>query len=185
MHKDERLLVVGGAGRNVGKTEFVCRLIAKFATNRDIYGLKVSTIFPDEALFHGTHADDEPVHQLFEETRRELAKDTSRMLRAGAKKVYYLRSDDSGIKESFEYFRNLVPENAIIICESNSLGQVVIPGLKIMVRSTNGQVKPRAIAQLKEADIVVVSDGSSGFPELDSIQLADNNTWQVNSPNGT
>jgi len=184
MKKDERLLVVGGAGRNVGKTEFVCRLIAKFAATRDIYGLKVSTIFPDEALYHGTHADNEPVHQLFEETRRELAKDTSRMLRAGAKEVYYLRSDDLRIKESFEYFRNQVPANAIIICESNSLGQVVIPGLYIMVRSTDGQVKPRAIDQLKKADIVVVSDGISGFPELDHIQLSDNNSWQVNTPQG-
>lgn len=177
MIKDNRVLIIGGAGRNVGKTEFVCRLINKFSTDQEVFGLKVSTIFPDEELFHGNHDSKEPKHHIFEETRRETAKDTSRMLRAGAKKVFYLRSDDSGIKTSFNYFRKELPDEAIIVCESNSLAQAIHPGLYVMVRSIRGAVKPRAVAQLDRADLIVVSDGSSGFAEIETIEFNDEHGW--------
>lgn len=179
MIREKRLLIVGGAGRNVGKTEFVCRLIARFAGQHDIYALKVSSVYPDEGLFHGSHADDEVMHQLFEEQRRETGKDSSRMLRAGAVKSYYLRSDDEGIREGFAYFCQQLPEKAIIVCESNSLGQFVHPGLYVMVRSVSGEVKPRAVSQLARADLVVVSDGGSGFPELEEIDLSVHSGWQL------
>lgn len=184
MNFNKRLLIVGGAGRNVGKTEFVCRLIQKFSAQSEIYGLKVSSIFPDEELYHGTHDKDEPVHHLFEEKRRDISKDTSRMLRAGAQKVYYLRSDDSGISANFDHFCTLVPENALIVCESNSLNQVVTPGLFIMVKSLNGKIKPRAVKQLDKADLIVVSDGQFGFPELDQFELSAEKGWQLDSPAG-
>jgi hypothetical protein len=176
---NNRLLIVGGAGRNVGKTEFVCRLIEKFARQQEIYGLKVSSIFPDEELYHGTHPGDEPARHLFEETRTDTSKDTSRMLRAGAARVFYLRSDDAGIKEIFSLFLGQLPEGALIVSESNSLSQFVRPGLHVMVRAVDGQVKPRARAQLEGADLVVVSDGVSGFPELDRIELDGNREWQL------
>lgn len=53
MLKNKRLLVVGGTGRDVGKTEFVCKLMGKISEYRPVYALKVSAIFPDEELYHG------------------------------------------------------------------------------------------------------------------------------------
>ncbi len=179
MIDNNRLLIIGGTGRNTGKTEFVCRIIQKFSANHDIFGLKVSSIFPDEELYHGNHSVNEPQYGLFEETRCETTKDTSRMLRAGAKRVFYLRGDDQVIKDSYEFFCDKLPTRAIIVCESNSLAQVVQPGLFLMVRSSNGTIKPRAVEQLEKADLIIVSDGSSGFPELDGIQLTLDNGWQL------
>ncbi|SHO46749.1 P-loop NTPase family protein [Desulfopila aestuarii] len=166
----KNLLIVGGTGRNVGKTEFVCRLIAKLSLQTDIYALKVSAIHPDEEIYHGDHGGDcSSLGQLAEESRQVGNKDTIRMLRAGAKRVFYLRSDGSGIEKGFQEFLNTIPEEAAIICESNSLGDVVDPALLIVVKAAAGQVKPRAIAQLERADLVIISDGQSGFPQLEKI----------------
>lgn len=181
MTQCKQLIIVGGTGRNVGKTEFVCRLIAKISTQISVYALKVSAIFPDEELHHGTHSEDEPALHLFEETRFSTGKDTSRMLRAGAMKVFYLRSDDAGIHAGFVQFMKHVPANAVVVCESNSLGQFVRPALSVVVKSVSGPVKPRSVAQLASADLVVVSDGVSGFPELALIGYSEKEGWELSA----
>ena len=178
MNTNDKLLIVGGTGRDVGKTEFVCRLIQKISTERPVYAIKVSSIFPGEELYHGTHSEGDSSLYLQEETNRKSDKDTSRMLKAGAARVFYLRTDDTGIQPGFDQFLMKIPDEAAVVCESNSLGHFVKPALAIMVRSKAGGVKPRAIAQLKCADLVVVSDGTSGFAELESIFYSQKDGWK-------
>lgn len=174
-----QLLTVGGTGRNVGKTEFICRLIKKISIQRPVYAIKVSAIYPDEEVYHGEHPADEPGLHLFEETNRTSDKDTSRMLQAGAVRVFYLRTSDSGIKVGFEEFLRLIPERSAVVCESNSLGQFVKPAISIMVKPVSGEIKARAVAQLQCADLIVVSDGISGFPELALISFSEAIGWIV------
>lgn len=179
MKTNDNLLIVGGTGRDVGKTEFVCRLITRVSAERPVYAIKVSSIFPGEELYHGTHSGDDSSLYLLEETNRESDKDTSRMLKAGAARVFYLRADDTGIQPGFDQFLRKIPIGSVVVCESNSLGHFVKPALSIMVRSKGGEVKPRATVQLKYADLVVVSDGTSGFPELKSIYFCKKDGWKL------
>ncbi len=178
MLKNKNLLIVGGTGRDVGKTEFVCRLIKEISTQLPVYSIKVSSIFPGEELYHGTHSADESKLHLFEETNRNTKKDTARMLNAGSTKVFYLRADDMYIPSGFNEFVGQVPERAAVVCESNSLGQHVKPALSIMVRPASGQIKPRSVNQLECADLVVISDGASGFSELASITFSETEGWK-------
>lgn len=46
MMKLQNMLIIGGASRNVGKTELVCSLIKKFSREREIITLKISGIDP-------------------------------------------------------------------------------------------------------------------------------------------
>ncbi|MBE0584807.1 MAG: hypothetical protein IH612_13755 [Desulfofustis sp.] len=179
MIDDSRLLIVGGSGRNVGKTEFVCRLIQKVATRHEVFALKVSAVFPDEKPFHGDHTEDAANGYLFEETSRDKEKDTSRMLRAGARRVFYLRSGDDGILQGFTAFKRQVPPDAVIVCESNSLVRFVNPGLFILVKAERGSVKARVHSLLDRADMVVISRGHAGFPELERIVLDRHNSWML------
>jgi hypothetical protein len=176
---DNTLLIVGGTARNVGKTEFVCRLIKKTSANNSVYALKVSAIFPDEGIHHGDHSGEPEDQHLFEEKRHDTAKDTSRMLRAGAKRVFYLRCEDNCILEVFNRFRKQLPADTAIVCESNSLAKHVQPGLLIMVTKDGEEVKPRAKARMDHADLIVVSDGSSGFKELDQIHYDKDKHWYI------
>ena len=93
METMDRLIIVAGSGRNVGKTACACRLIEKFSGETPIYGLKVSAIHPDEEIYHGGHDETTADGRLFEETRIDLDKDTARMLRAGARRVWYLKDE--------------------------------------------------------------------------------------------
>jgi hypothetical protein len=181
MIEDNHLLIVAGTGRNIGKTEFVCRLIDKISSRHEIYALKVSAVYPDEGNYHGNHSEDLSKGYLFEESQRDTAKDTSRMLRAGARKAFYLQSDSAGIARGFNDFRKLIPHKAVIVCESNSLWQYVKPALLILVSSADEAIKPRALPLLKHADMIVVSDKISGFPELDRIELSDTSKWFLNN----
>lgn len=177
MGKLTNLLIVAGVGRNVGKTEFVCRLIAQFADQKEVFGLKVSAIHPDEAIYHGDHSTLPAGICLFEETRAGLDKDTSRMLQAGAKKVYYLQGDDEQIRAGFEQFQHLIPESAPIVCESSSLWKYVQPGLLVLIKSAAVEIKPRALEIEEHASLIVESDGLSGFSQLDSIIFSDVHGW--------
>lgn len=44
MSKLNGMLMIGSAGANVGKTELACTLVSKFSKERDIIGIKVTTI---------------------------------------------------------------------------------------------------------------------------------------------
>ncbi|MBT8333930.1 MAG: hypothetical protein HKP41_03115 [Desulfobacterales bacterium] len=182
MIQDKHLLIVAGTGRNVGKTEFACRLIGKLSSMHEIYSLKVSAVYPDEGNYHGNHSEDFSKDYLFEEHRKDTEKDTSRMLRAGARKAFYLSSDSAGIARGFNDFRKLIPDETAIVCESNSLWQYVKPGLLILISSADEVIKPRARLLLNHADMMVVSDLISGFPEVNRIELLNNNTWLLSHP---
>lgn len=171
------LLVVGGTGRNVGKTEFVCRLIDTFS-QCSVIGLKISAVYPDEMQYHGSKQDNVAEQmKLFEETNRDGSKDTSRMLRAGAKRVFFINCDGSAVEQEYHRFVQMCPENSLIICESNSLASYVTPGLFCVVRSIEGSVKPRSEQMLAIADLIVHSDGRSGFQDLNKIAFNREKGW--------
>lgn len=179
MIENNRLILIGGTGRNVGKTEFVCRLIEQTAEKHDVYALKVSAIFPDEEIYHGRHDELLQSQRLFEETRFDTGKDTSRMLRAGAKRVFYLQSDDEFIESGYVEFCKKIPQDSIVVCESNSLGYHVKPGLHLIIKSNQGIIKPRAEKQLRLADLIITSDEKNGFPELSSISINSQKMWEL------
>lgn len=173
------LLLVGGTGRNVGKTEFLCRLLNAVAAKTEVYALKVSIIYPDESLYHGDHSEEEKDFDLFEEHNTSSHKDTSRMLRAGATRVFYLRCDDTHLARGFAECLNHLPEGEAILCESNSLGGVVQPGLRIMVHNPENEIKRRAQSLLSDADLMVLSDTRSGFPELSRVDFSLQTGWHL------
>ena len=181
MNKLKDLLIVAGAGRNVGKTEFVCRLIERCSRQGSIYGLKVSAIHPDEAIYHGDHSNQQFTTNLYEETRYDQEKDTSRMLRAGAKKVFYLQGDDEQIRAGFREFQRIIPDAAPVICESSSLWKYVKPGLLVLVKAAHVEIKPRALEIAEHASLIVHSDGLSGFPQLDAISYSGVHGWSYHS----
>jgi hypothetical protein len=176
MNRYENLLVVGGSGRNVGKTELVCRIIQKVSANLAIYALKVSAISPDTGVQPAPHRA-ELGAGLFEEHRADTDKDTSRMLRAGADRVFYLHSNGAAIMEHIERFHASVPAGIPVICESNSLYSYINPGLFVLVQGSGTTSKTRIAVDLRQPDLTVVSNGVSGFPESDAIEYRDGGWW--------
>lgn len=126
--------MIAGNSRNAGKTTFACHCIRNWSKTQRVVALKVTSIRPGENDFHGSHTDDTlSDFEIREEKFTNTLKDTSRMLEAGADKVYYIRTNESNMAEAFQAFRRLEPGNTLFVCESRSLRKIVKPGAFVLL----------------------------------------------------
>jgi hypothetical protein len=121
------LLMIAGTGRNVGKTMLACKLIGQFS-HQGVVGIKVSPHFHQQAEGQKILVQN-PDFIIIEETSAFTSKDSSRMLQAGASKVYYIQTHDRIIGEPFRIILSMLPENQPVICESGALLMFAKPAL--------------------------------------------------------
>ncbi len=178
MIKLDGMLMIGSAGANIGKTELACALIRKFSKSKPIIGIKVTTIkakdgqCPRGGQGCGVCSSLEGNFCITQETDADSGKDTARLLAVGAAKVFWLRVMKTHLKEGLAALLDKIGADAVSLCESNSLRQVVKPGLFLMVRGKEPRMwKSSADAVKKYADKVVVSDGSSFDFDIGRIKL--------------
>jgi molybdopterin-guanine dinucleotide biosynthesis protein A len=174
------MIMVGAGDRNTGKTEFACSLIRKFSSLHNIIGIKVTTInehnggCPRGGKGCGVCATFEENFCITEETNNISNKDTCRMLVAGAKKVFWLRVLKSHLEEGITALLEVIGNDAIMICESNSLRSIVEPGFFFMVRNGKAtRCKSSAKEVIGYADDIVLFDGNQFDIDINSIKLID------------
>ncbi len=179
------MIMVGAGDRNIGKTEFVCSLIRKFGSEHNIIGIKVTTIneldssCPRGGEGCGVCARLEGNFCITEETNNLSNKDTCRMLAAGAKKVFWLRVLKNHFEEGITALLEVIGNDQIMICESNSLRSIVEPGLFFMVRNGKAtRCKPSAKEVIRYADDIVLFDGNQFDIDINSIKLV-NGKWAM------
>ncbi|MFC1737635.1 molybdenum cofactor guanylyltransferase [Planctomycetota bacterium] len=180
MMKLDRMLMIGSAGANVGKTELACALIRKFSKSKQVIGIKVTTIKAKDgkcprggkgcgvcSLLEGDFA-------ITEEADIDSEKDTARLMAAGASQVFWLRVMKEHLKQGISDLLSVVGSDAVLVCESNSLRQVVEPGLFLMVKSRSVKKWKASARDVKEyADKIVISDGSGFDFDIGRIKVAD------------
>jgi len=173
------MLMVGSLGRDLGKTEFACSLIKKFSPKYDIVGIKVTPVADTESSCPrgrgcGACSSLDGHYDITAETDSESDKDTCRMLAAGARRVFWLRALKAHLEEGILALVDVVGNDAISVCESNSLREVAEPGLFVMVKSHDtNELKPSASEVARHADLSVYFDGTGFDIDMDDIGLAD------------
>jgi len=162
MKEQKNLIIIGSSGRNAGKTEFACRIISDNHKRFPVYGVKIKRICTtkDECDNLCQHCllgkMPEPGFQISEETDATTGKDTARMLVAGAKKVYYIKSEKNKLELAFTELLKIIPKNSIIVCESNFLRHYIKPGLFILIKNNeDSHLKESYISTLKYADKII------------------------------
>jgi len=185
MIKLNNMLMIGSAGANVGKTELACAILRKFGADDDIIGIKVTTIqdtngqCPRGGAGCGVCSSLDGAFSISEETDSGSGKDTSRLLAAGAERVFWLRVLRDRLAEGAAALLDLIGPDRVLVCESNSLRKVVEPGLFLMVSRRDEKDWKNSARQVSEyADRIVVSDGSGFDLDPGEIELADN-TWRL------
>ncbi len=129
------MIMIGGDSRNSGKTTLACELIRKLSVSHEVIGLKVTSVRPGETEMHGNHTEDETTgFTIFEELNTESNKDTSRMLRAGAAKVFYVRVSENYVEKAILQFMSKYINKQVIVCESRSLRRFILPGQFLMMK---------------------------------------------------
>lgn len=178
--ENNKILLIGGATRNVGKTHFTCSVIENISKKHNIIGLKIKTIYENDDFFHGK--DINPLkgnYRIIEELDKNGNEDTIKMLKAGAKRVFRIKSKNIFLKEAFNLFMNLIPENSLIICESNSLREIIKPGLFLLIKQKNSDdIKPSAKKLEIYADKIIYTDGEKHDLKVNQI-IIENDNWKL------
>lgn len=169
------LLLITGSGRNVGKTTFICNLIASQRFRR-FGAIKISPHFhePTEGLIPVLETSE---FRIFEETNRESDKDTSRYLRAGAVQSYYIQTNDSCLKHAFKLTSVLLDPDLPFLVESARLRQVLKPELFVFIQGSDEIEMPFSVEMREKADVTVFSDGNEFSFDPGNIYF--NRYWKV------
>ncbi len=180
MKRETGLLLVGGAKRNVGKTTLVCKIINQFSKDENIIGLKLKTISEGDNYFHGKDSNSVfSKYQLSEEQELDSFEDTGKMLRAGAKRAFLLRSKSEYLFEAFNFFISKLNETDLIICESNSLRKFIEPDLYLFIKNKDNQeMKPSATELEKLANLIIYTDGLKHNFDLNQLKI-ENHEWST------
>jgi hypothetical protein len=164
---DSRLILLGSSGRNAGKTQLATAIIARCAQKTAVYALKVTSVAARGASCPrgggGCGACALSGDFLLQ---REMpagvlpgasigAKDTQRMLAAGARESWWLRSLRAALDDGYQRFAAGVPPGAVIVAESNSLRRVVSPAFFVMVENAHAAPKASAREVAAAADLVL------------------------------
>jgi molybdopterin-guanine dinucleotide biosynthesis protein A len=180
MFKLDGMLMIGSSGTNVGKTELACALLGKFGKQLNIVGIKVATIkdndgqCPHRGEVRGVYSSLEGNFRITEEFNKNSGKDTSRLLAAGAGRVFLIQALKEHLFEAMTALLDIIGSETVSICESNSLRQVIEPGLFLIVRNNESDFwKSSARSVRKYTDRIVVSDGNSFDLDLGRIKLVD------------
>ena len=125
MKQYSNMTLIAGNGRNVGKTLLACRIIETLSTNSEVYAVKVSShfhILDDEAAIL-YQSDD----FCIVEENLLTGKDSSRMLQAGARKVFYVQCKNQNLPKMFEHLSTYLPDDKPVIIESGGLYNIIEP----------------------------------------------------------
>ncbi len=152
----ENMIIVGGTGRNTGKTTLAEKLIKKFGEEFQLTAVKMANIKPGNERFHGHNvvAFTDKI-RIEKETRKNGNKDSMRFLKAGAVESWFVQTEDVFLSETFGEIEKILYSSQWIICESNSLRKFISPALFIMVKGDGNLVKKDVSGLLQMADLVV------------------------------
>lgn len=173
------MLMIGSAGRNAGKTEFACVLIRRFVGDLDIAGVKVTAVdrkdgtCPRGKAGCGVCSSLKGEYCITEEKGLPPGKDTSRLLAAGAGKVFWLRVMLAHLKQGANALLDRIGRDAVSICESNSLRQVLEPGLFFMVKDReSNEYKTSAKAVGNYIDRTILLNGMESDFNFNDLSFA-------------
>ena len=174
----ENFLIISGNGRDTGKTSFVCRVIAAHKNKYPITAIKISPHFhPDtdtsEAIIRNNN------YNIYLETDPWSSKDSSRMISAGAQKVYYIEATDDTLPHAWNALKPLLTDKGPHICESGGLRHLIHPSLFIMLnRSEREELKNSFKILSPLADKIVFFDGRSFDYSPEQIHF-DGERWSI------
>ena len=171
--KISNMLLIGATEKHSGKTELSTNIIKKFHAENDIIGIKATI---------SREGEGKKGFSITEEKNRTREKDTSRMLTAGAKRVFWIKSDEESVMDALNNTLEQIPKDVFIVCESNSLRKYIEPAIFLMVsRDQSGEYKKTALQVINYADIIIRSFEESGIikfkPNIENFLTVSKDKW--------
>lgn len=182
------LVVIGGHSRNVGKTSVVGGLISALpefewtAAKITQYGHGICSANGEACdCATGDHS-----WAISEEHDRDGDSDTSRFLKAGAKRVLWVRTEQGRLAEAMPTFRERIAGAKNVILESNSILKFIRPDLYLTVLDpSRADFKTSAREFLDRADAVILheTDAATTWQSVSLKPVAGRPLFHITPPN--
>lgn len=157
------IVVVGGQSRDVGKTSVVAGIIAALPSY-NWTAFKITQFGHGRCSLDGkpcSCATDDRCWAITEEKDAAGKSDTSRFLAAGAKRSFWVRTEQGRLAEALPVLRRRLAESENAIIESNSMVEFVQPDLYITVLDPAVEdFKTSARRLFERADAVILPEGT-------------------------
>lgn len=172
-NKLKNMIIVGGSHRQSGKTDVACQIIKKLVKKGSVVCLKVCCHDPSDArdLKADFTLDD---YWLVKEEPSEGTKSTDKMYAIGASAVYRLIVMKDALQEAFKLFLEEVEQDKMVVCESNSLRELVEPAMFVFVDKKSEDKEKYSSARVRKfADVIIKNDGVKLSPSPEKIKIPD------------
>ena len=178
-------LIIGAYSRNAGKTGFARQVIKQM--NGNITALKVTVIknekfnCPRGGRSCGVCSSLESDFEISEEHNKNTGKDTSELLRAGAKRVLWLRVRENAVIKGMEELLKQIETSTPVICESNSIMKSITPSLFLLLKAEGEQKKKKSTLAVEgRADLIIETKADSSNFDFSNLQFT-GSKWIINS----
>lgn len=182
------IIVIGGHSRSVGKTSVVAGLIAALpeyawtAMKITQYGHGICSRSGKSCHC----ASEDHTWAISEEQDRSSRSDTSRFLAAGARRVWWVRTEQGRLAEAMPTVHRKLSESENAILESNSILKFIRPDLYVTVLNpATADFKKSAQEALGLADAIILHEtgpAKSAWKDIPLTALGDRPTFQIHPP---
>lgn len=172
-----RVLMVGGTGRRVGKTAFVCAVLERLGRQYDLAAVKITTV----DSFNRSHHPPLCTWRIEEAGPhpRSVGHDTARMFACGAKRVFWLQVPETRLEEGMAALLERLGPDTLSVWESTRGRRLGEPGAFVMIEDVRAnEGKPWAGELARQADRVVAFDGTTFEIDWSDIQCLEGR-WAV------
>ncbi len=125
MIKAPKTIIISGTSRNVGKTTYAQKIIREFKIENPI-AIKISSHFHSHN-YKMKIVDVNDDYKIWEEINPNENTDSSKMLKAGANKVFYIESKDESLPKVITVLQRIIDFNNRIIIESAAIRRYIQP----------------------------------------------------------
>jgi len=169
-----RVIVVGGHTRNIGKTQLCVEILRAFP-ERDWTAMKITQFGHGVCSVNGEAcgcAIEEHTFALTEERDPAGRGDTCRLLAAGARRVYWVRTKQGRLAEAWPQVRKKMEGAADVLIESNTVLNFLRPDLYLPVLDfSRADFKDSAREFLDRADAYVLLAPVPAVPLWEGVSL--------------
>lgn len=160
----DHLLLISGTGRKTFKTSFACEVV-RFNSHIGVVGIKISSHFHTQSSGTFLWKEVPGQYEIYKEHNPDGPKDSSRMLNAGAEKVYYIQCRKEALAEAFQSVLAELSPGQPIVCESGGLADLVRPALHLALKGDGTTGRGKELHPLADMHIEKNETGFSVSPE--------------------
>lgn len=151
------MILITGNGRNVGKTTFAINIIRHLSERKDVIGIKVSPHIHE--LNEGLEIICKTQKFMVAEEKGMNNKDSSLLLQAGAKRVFFIMARQEDLEQAFSVIAEKLKDH-IVVVESGGLSELITPGIFFFVKKPDDQITKKHYLKYKP---IMVVNGDLGF----------------------